>query len=194
MLQQLNVALAEADARTAAMRARVEEYSTRYNHLKSMSNAVPEVEAELAQLDRDYQVNKANYEKLVERRESAKMSGEMSTTSELVSFKIIDPPTTPQFPTGPNLARLFSLVLFGALASGIGIAFVISQIRPTFHDQNSLRELTGRPILGSVAMIWTDQEITRHKREIYAISFSMLFLLALYGILMAKAIQRIPTS
>lgn len=194
MLQQLNVALAEADARTAAIRARVEEYSNRYNHLKSMSNAVPEVEAQLAQLDRDYQVNKANYDKLVERRDSAKMSGEMSTTSELVSFKVVDPPTTPQFPTGPNLARLFSLVLFGALASGIGIAFVISQIRPTFHDQNSLRELTGRPILGSVAMIWTDQEITRHKREIYAISFSLLFLLALYGILMAKAIQRIPTS
>ena len=194
MLQQLNVAQAEAEARTAAMRARVEEYSARYSHLKSMSNAVPEVEAALAQLNRDYQVNKENYEKLVERREAAKMSGEMNTSSELVTFKVIDPPTTPQFPTGPNLARLFSLVLLGALASGIGIAFVINQIRPTFHDQNSLRELTGRPILGSVAMIWTDQEIIKHKRGIYAISFSLLFLLAVYGMLMAKAIQRIAAS
>lgn len=194
MLQQLNVALAEAEARTAAMRARVAEYSSRYNHLKSMSNAVPEVEADLAQLNRDYQVNKANYEKLIGRREAAKMSGDLDTTSELVTFRIIDPPTTPQLPTGPNLARLFSLVLLGAIASGMGIAFVISQILPTFHSQSSLREIAGRPVLGTVAMIWTDQEIIKQKRELYAIGLSLLFLLALYGILMAKAIQRIAPN
>lgn len=194
MLQQLNVALAEAEARTAGMKARVEEYSSRYNHLKSMSNAVPEVEAALSQLNRDYEVNKSNYEKLLERRESAKMSGDLDTTSQLVTFRIIDPPTTPQLPTGPNLARLFSLVLLGAIASGIGIAFVVSQIFPTFHSQSSLREITGRPVLGTVAMIWTDQEIFKQKREIYALSLSLLFLLALYGILMAKAIQRIASS
>lgn len=194
MLQQLKVALAEAEARAAAMRARVGEYSSRYNHLKSMSNAVPEVEAGLSQLNRDYEVNKSNYEKLVERREAAKMSGDMDTSSELMSFRIIDPPTTPQLPTGPNLARLFSLVLLGAIVSGMGIAFVISQILPTFHSQNSLREITGRPILGTVAMIWTDKEIIKQKREIYALSLSLLFLLALYGILMAKAIQRIAPN
>jgi polysaccharide chain length determinant protein (PEP-CTERM system associated) len=194
MLQQLNVALAEAEARAAAMQARVQEYTSRYNYLKSMSKAVPEVEAGLAQLNRDYEVNKSNYEKLVERREAAKMSGEMDTTTELVSFRIIDPPTTPQLPTGPNLVRLFSLVLLGAIAIGIGIAFVISQILPTFQSQNSLREITGRPVLGTVAMIWTDKEKIKQKREIYALSLSMLFLLALYGILMAKAIQRIAPN
>ncbi len=194
MLQQLSVALAEADARAAAMKARVEEYATRYYRLKAMSNAVPEVEAALSQLNRDYEVNKSNYEKLLERRETARMSGDMDTTNELVTFRIIDPPTTPQIPTGPNLGRLFSLVLLGAIASGISIAFVISQIRPTFHSQSSLREITGRPVLGTVAMIWTNQEIIKQKREIYALSISFIFLLALYGILMAKAMQRVlPT-
>ncbi|MBI5430607.1 MAG: chain length-determining protein [Nitrosomonadales bacterium] len=194
MLQQLNVALAEAEARAAAMSARVAEYSSRYNYLKSMSKAVPEVEADLAQLNRDYEVNKSNYEKLLERREAAKMSGEMDTTTELVSFRIIDPPTTPQLPTGPNLARLFSLVLLGAIASGLGIAFLISQIRPTFHSQASIREITGRPVLGAVAMIWTDQELVKQKREVYILSLSMLFLLALYGLLIAKAILRAAPS
>jgi polysaccharide chain length determinant protein (PEP-CTERM system associated) len=194
MLQQLTVALAEAESRVAAMKARVEEYTARYSHLKSMSHAVPEVEAALAQLNRDYEVNKSNYETLLQRRDAAKMSGDMDTTSELVSFRIIDPPTTPQFPTGPNLARLFSLVLLGAIASGIGIALVISQILPTFHSQHSLREITGRAVLGTVGMIWTEQETIKQKREIYALSISLLFLLALYGILMAKAVQRITPN
>lgn len=184
MLQQLNIALAQAEATVASMRARVEEYSSRYNRIKSMSNAVPEVEAALSQLNRDYQVNKDNYEKLLERRETAKMSGDMRATSELISFRIIDPPTTPQAPTGPNRAMLFSLVLLAALTSGIGIAFIMSQINPTFHNQSSLRETTGWPILGTVRMIWTEQEIIKRKRKFYAFCVSMLFLLGVYGTLM----------
>jgi polysaccharide chain length determinant protein (PEP-CTERM system associated) len=168
------------------MRARVAEYSSRYANLKSLSNAVPEVEADLAQLNRDYEVNKSNYEKLLERRETAKMSGEMSSTTELMTFRIIDPPTVPQIPAGPDRPKLFSLVFLGALLAGIGVAFMMSQIRPTFHSQSSLREITGRPILGSVAMIWTDQEKIKRKRRLYAFGFSLLVLLGLYGGLMVK--------
>lgn len=192
MLQQLNIALTEAEARVASMRARVAEYSSRYDRLKSLSNAVPEVEADLAQLNRDYEVNKSNYEKLLERRETAKMSGEMSSTTELMTFRIIDPPTVPQIPAGPDRLKLFSMVFLGALLAGIGVAFMMSQVRPTFHSQSSLREITGRPILGSVAMIWTDQEKIKRKRRLYAFGLSLLSLLGLYGALMVKMAPNMP--
>lgn len=193
MLQQLNIALTEAEARVASMKARVAEYSARYDHLRSLSNAVPEVEAELTRLNRDYDVNKSNYEKLLERRESAKMSGEMRSTTELMSFRIIDPPTVPQLPAGPDRPRLFSLVFLGALLAGVGIAFMMSQIRPTFHSLSSLREITGKPILGSVAMIWTSQEKTKRKRRLYAFGLSLLFLFGLYGALMVKVVSNTPS-
>ncbi|MDO8891144.1 MAG: chain length-determining protein [Sulfurimicrobium sp.] len=186
MLQQLKIAQMEAESRVASIRARVAEYSSRYAHLKSMSNAVPEVEADLTRLNRDYQVNKSNYESLIQRRESAKMSGEMSSTSELISFKIIDPPTVPTIPAGPDRLRLFSLVFLGAMLAGIGVAFILSQIRPTFHTQSSLREVAGRPILGTVAMIWTAQEKLKRKRRLYAFGLSLLSLLGLYSALMVK--------
>ena len=186
MLQQLNVALAEAEADVASMRARVEEYTSRYDRLKSLSNAVPQVEAELAQLNRDYQVNKSNYEKLLERRESAKISGELGSATDLMSFRIIDPPTVSDVPVGPDRSKLFSIIFLGSLLVGIGIAFVISQIRPTFHSQASLREITGRPILGSIPMIWTDQEKIKRKKRLYAFGLSLLSLLGLYGALMVK--------
>lgn len=190
MFQQMSISLAETEARAAAMRARVQEYSSRYYRLKSMSNAVPEVEADLAQLTRDYQVNKENYEKLIERRESAKMSGDMGATSELVTFKIIDPPITPQLPTGPNFKLLNSFVLLGAIAVGLGISLVMSQLVPTFNSLSDLREITGRPVLGTVARIWTIQETKKHKREIYVLSLSFILLLGIYGVLMAKVLQR----
>jgi polysaccharide chain length determinant protein (PEP-CTERM system associated) len=186
MLQQLNVALAEAEADVASMSARVEEYTSRYNRLKSLSNAVPQVEAELAQLNRDYQVNKSNYEKLLERRESAKISGELGSATDLMSFRIIDPPTVPDIPVGPDRSKLYSMVFLGAILAGIGIAFVISQVRPTFHSQASLRELTGRPILGSIPMIWTNKEKIKRRKRLYAFALSLLSLLGIYGALMVK--------
>ncbi|HSI23355.1 MAG TPA: XrtA system polysaccharide chain length determinant [Methylophilaceae bacterium] len=194
MLQQLNVALAEAEARVASMRARVEEFNARFNQIRSMGNAVPEVEAALAQLNRDYEVNKANYEKLLERREAAKMSGDMRATTELMTFRIIDPPTDPQTPTGPNRGLLYSLVLVLALASGVGVAFMMSQINPTFHSQSSLRETTGRPILGTVAMMWTGPEIVKRRKKLFAFCLSLLLLLGLYGTLMATMAPGIVVS
>lgn len=186
MLQQLNVALADAEADVASMNARVEEYSARYERLKSLSNAVPQVEAELAQLNRDYQVNKANYEKLLERRESAKISGDLGSTTDLVSFRVIDPPTVSDRPVGPDRAKFFSIVFLGSLLAGIGIAFVISQVRPTFHSQISLREISGKPILGSIPMIWTDTEKVKRRKRLYAFGLSLLSLLGLYVALMLK--------
>lgn len=186
MLQQLNVALAEAEADVASMKARVEEYTSRYERMKALSNAVPQVEAELTQLNRDYQVNKSNYEKLLERRESAKISGDLGSATDLVSFRIIDPPTVSDRPVGPDRAKFFSIVFLGALLAGIGIAFVISQVRPTFHSQASLREISGKPILGSIPMIWTDPEKSKRKKRLYAFGLSLLSLLGLYGALMVK--------
>lgn len=186
MLQQLNVALAEAEAAVASMRARVEEYTSRYDRLKSLSNAVPQVEAEFAQINRDYQVNKTNYEKLLERRESAKISGELGSATDLMSFRIIDPPTVPDMPAGPDRGKLYSIVFLGALFAGIGIGFIISQIRPTFHSPANLREVSGRPILGSIPMIWTDKEKIKRKKRLYAFGVSLLSLAGLYGALMVK--------
>tara|TARA_R110002073_G_scaffold187005_6_gene345670 strand:- start:1958 stop:3520 length:1563 start_codon:yes stop_codon:yes gene_type:complete len=184
MLQQLNVALADAEAAVASMQVRVEEYTTRYNRLKSLSSAIPVVEAEFIQLNRDYKVNKSNYEQLLERRASAQMSGELTSVSGLLSFRIIDPPTVPDKPSGPDRQLLFTFVLLGSLLFGVGVAFIISQIRPAFHSQSSLREVTGLTVLGTVPMVWTDQQKAERKRRLYMFSFSLLLLSVLYILLM----------
>ena len=166
------------------MKARVGEYEARYERLKSMSNTVPAVEVEMQQLNRDYSVNKANYEKLLERRASAEISGELTSTSGLMSFRIIDPPTVPELPSGPDRKKFLTLVLLGALAGGVGLAFVVSQIRPTFHSQITLRELTGLPILGTVPMVWTEKEKAKDRRQVYMFGISLLLLVACYVMLL----------
>jgi polysaccharide chain length determinant protein (PEP-CTERM system associated) len=181
MLQQLNVSLSQAEAQVASMRIRVEEYATRVARLRAQSASVPEVEAQLAQLNRDYQVNKENYQKLLERREQARLSGDLSSATDMLNFRVIDPPTVPLQPAGPNRLRLFSLVFVGALVAGIAVAFLMSQLRPTFLSQSTLREVTGLPVLGSISMNWTAEQTIRRKRRLAALGVSVLVLFGIYG-------------
>jgi polysaccharide chain length determinant protein (PEP-CTERM system associated) len=190
MLQQLTVSLSSAEASVASLRARVSEYQTRLARLRSQSVEAPEVEAQLAQLNRDYEVNRDNYQKLVERRESAKLSGDLSSATDMLTFRVIDPPVAPQVPSGPHRPRLFSLVLVAALLIGLGVAFLLSQVRPTFLNQASLREVTGLPILGSVGMNWTEEQKVRRKRRLKLLGASVFALFGTYGAVMAAILIR----
>ncbi|MFD2367919.1 XrtA system polysaccharide chain length determinant [Pseudoduganella sp. GCM10020061] len=190
MLQQLKVALTEADAKVAAMRARVQEYTARHERLLAQSNAIPEIESQLAQLNRDYLINKDNYEKLIAKREAAKLSGELTNTTEMMSFKIIDPPTLPQAPVGPNRPMLYSAVLLAALFGGPAAGLLISQVRPTFLGPAAMRQVTGLNVIGTVALNWTARALAQRRRGHYVLAVAVAALLAAYGGFLATALSR----
>ncbi|MEG2901433.1 MAG: Wzz/FepE/Etk N-terminal domain-containing protein [Massilia sp.] len=190
MLQQLTVQLSDAEARVASLQARVAEFSSRSGRLRGQGEQVPEIEAQLARLNRDYEVNRENYQKLVERRESAKLSGDLSSATDMLTFRVIDPPTAPNIPSGPNRLRLFSLVFVAALLAGLAGAFLLSQLRPTFLSQAALRDVTGLPILGSVSMNWTAEQTVLRKRRLLALAASVLVLFGLYGAGVAAILVR----
>lgn len=166
-IQQLKVALADSEAKVAGLSARVNEYSNRYNQFKAAANAIPQVEADFTQLNRDYQVNKQNYESLLARRESAHLSGEMDASTNVVDFRVIDPPRLPNQPSAPNRPLLMTAVLGVAALGGAAVALLLSQLRPTFNSRRELRDLTGLPILGSISMIWTKEQKRRARRGVW---------------------------
>ncbi len=190
VFQQLKVALGEAEATVASMRARVNEFQNRLTDLKSQANMVPQVEAEMSQLNRDYEVNKANYEKLLARRESATMSNEMDAGTGGMDFRVIDPPRVPLMPSSPNRPLLYTLVLLGGLLSGLALAFAMSQIRPMFTDREALREFTGLPLLGSVSMIWTPEQRRKSRRRTLVYAMTCFALLCAYGVVMTANLLR----
>jgi len=163
VFQQMKLALAESEARVASLQARVAEYQGRVKQLRESAELLPKVEAELAQLNRDYEVNKRNYETLVARRESANMSVEMESTSGMAEFRLIDPPNVPLKPSAPNRTVLMPLAGLAALGVGLALTFLLSQLRPTFLDGRDLREVTGLPLLGTVSA--TDDPKRKRRRR-----------------------------
>ena len=163
-VDQLRVSLAQSEASVAALTARVTEYTARYEKLKGSAGLVPKLEAELAQLNRDYDVNKRNYEMLVSKRESAAITGEMQAVASVVDFRMVDPPRVSPQPVFPNRAALFPLALLLALAAGAGAAYLARELRPSFYDGRSLRDATGLPLLGVVSLNVTDDTRAQRRR------------------------------
>jgi polysaccharide chain length determinant protein (PEP-CTERM system associated) len=189
LLQELKLAMVRTDAQVGALQARVREYSARHARLQARVSAVPEVESQLTQLNRDYDINKDNYEKLIGKREAAKLSGEVSTSTDMLSFRIIDPPFTPLFRYGPDRTLLYSLVLAAALLAAPGVAVLANNNRPTFTGPSQIRQVTRLPVLGAITMVRTGPVRRQRWRQFGLYVAAVAPLLIIYLALMFQAIR-----
>lgn len=181
----LNQMLATWEVQVAALKARVAEYSSRYSQALESAKAAPRLEAEASQLNRDYEINKQNYQDLVKRRESASMSGELDLAAGVADFRLIDPPRVSPKPVSPNRLVLLLMAMVLALAAGLFSAFAASQLRPVFYSASELRSKFAFPLLGMVSMLASDADVRREKTDL------LRFLLAsgsLIGIFVAALI------
>lgn len=163
--QELNRMLATLEVQVASLRARVGEYSARLNRARELMKVAPQVEAELAQLNRDYDINKKNYNDLVARRESAALSGDLESAAGVADFRLIDPPRVSPKPVAPNRLLLMPLALLAALASGVGAALFASRVQAVFFDGRSLRSVAGLPVLGVVTLARNEARLLRERSE-----------------------------
>lgn len=150
--QKIRVSLAETEAQVASLRAQLRAQQDRLDQIRATAGKVPQVESELAQLNRDYDVIRKNYDLLVARRESASLGLKLDESSQLADFRVVEPPRvspSPVFP-GRTVAGLMAVAV--SLALGVLAALGVDQVRPTFNDASTLREVTGRPVLGAIAV------------------------------------------
>ena len=164
--QELNRLLATSEVQVAALRARVGEYEGRFNRARELMKIAPQIEAEFTQLNRDYDLNKKNYNDLVSRRESAILSGELDSTSSVANFRLIDPARASPNPVAPNRLLLMPLALLAAVGAGLAVAFIASQLRTVFYDARTLRAAMGLPVLGVVTLVMDEQSVRQEKTDL----------------------------
>ena len=126
-MQRVKLALAEAEANVASMRVRLGETQARLAQMTAAANRVPQIDAEFAQLNRDYDVVRRQYEAMVAKREKAALSEDIDAT-RLAQFRVIDPPRVSPNPVFPNRTSLLFAVLLVVVAAGVGASFVVSQV------------------------------------------------------------------
>jgi polysaccharide chain length determinant protein (PEP-CTERM system associated) len=175
--QSIQLSLNQTDVEVAALRRELADHEKNVVDLRKMLDTMPQVEAEYARLNRDYDVTKANYTALVERLEKSRL-GEEATTSGSVRFDVIEPPNAAFAPISPKRTIMVLGILVAALGVGGGVAFLLFQLKPTFTSVRSLAQATGLQVLGSISMTWLDRDRAAVRRSYYRYGFALAGLFA----------------
>jgi polysaccharide chain length determinant protein (PEP-CTERM system associated) len=165
--QTIQVALNQAEVEIATLRRQLGDHQGRVAELRRALDTMPKVEAEYAQLNRDYDVNKTQYTALLTQLEKAKL-GQEADTSGSVRFAIVEPPNAEYRPVAPRRSLLVLVVFVLALGGGAGIAYLLQAIKPVFWSVRTLTEATGATVLGAVGAAFPN---TLRRRKTWDLAF-----------------------
>ncbi|MDB6091110.1 MAG: hypothetical protein JWN85_3894 [Gammaproteobacteria bacterium] len=185
--QSIQLALNQADVEIAGLRGELSDHQRKVTELRRMVDTMPQVEAEFARLNRDYNVNKAQYTALVERLEKARL-GESAEAKGSVRFEIIDPPTASFHPVSPKRSLLLLGALIVALVGGGAVAYLLTTLRPVFHTARQLGEITGAAILGVVSATRDAGKdvLLRRQYIVYSMACSVLFIALVVAVFVGR--------
>lgn len=163
---ELKAEINRASIEIETLKIRLVEQTGSVEVLQKAVDIIPDVEAKLAKLNRDYEITHKRYLSLVVRRESARLAQEVGLSGSNIKFRIIDPPRKPLKPSGPNRLLLLATVFLAAIAAGLGWGFLRYLLQPTFIDSSQLTNRIGLPVLGSVGLYMTDEHTKQRKIQL----------------------------
>ena len=179
--QDIKSEIVKTTVEIEALQLKAAEQEKTVRHLKESVNIIPEVEAQLAKLNRDYEITRGRYLSFVERRESASLAQQVGQSGSDISFRVIEPPRVPAKPSAPNRLLLLLGVLAAALAAGLGWGFLRYLLQPTFIDTSQIRDQIDLPVLGSVSLYLTPEHKKRRRVQLATFVMSVLLLVIAFG-------------
>ncbi|MDJ0710586.1 MAG: chain-length determining protein [Woeseiaceae bacterium] len=155
--QSLKISISEANAELSEITQKLADAEERVVYLRRMVDTIPEVEAQLARLNRDYEVNQTQHTALLKRLESARLSEEAEFRNEEIKFRVIEPPVEPLKPVGPNRYLFATVVLLAGLGIGGALSYLLNLVNPVFNAVDDLRHSLQLPVLGSISSYQNDE-------------------------------------
>ena len=179
--QELKVQESQARIEVSSLQIQLAEKQQRLQELQQSIDVIPQVEADLARLNRDYEVTRERYMSLVQRRESASLAQQVEQNNSDIFFRIVDAPIVPFFPSGPNRPLLLAGVLLVAL--GLGAAWCVLRflLHPVFVDYRQLKKMIDLPVLGAISMQMGAVEIRGRRLRLASFFLALILMFGVFG-------------
>ncbi len=175
--QSIQLAINKADVELAELRAELNEHRQRAQQLQQLLDKTPELEAQYAQLSRDYDINKKQYAALLASYDKARL-GEQAGNAGAVRFELVQPPAVSYSPVWPPRTKLLAIVLMLALGVGGGLAYALNQLHPVVGSPTGLRQLTGIPVVAVVGCAFPTRGALAIRRQIRWFALALACLIA----------------
>jgi polysaccharide chain length determinant protein (PEP-CTERM system associated) len=117
--------------------------------------SAPMVEQQLTSVNRDYELEKAQYSELTRKLRDATMAESVERNRRGEQFTVLYPAAYPTEPTKPVPIRVMLLSIVAGIATGAALTLLREYLDRSVHDVRDLRDELDVPVLGEVTRIQT---------------------------------------
>lgn len=159
LYQQLKRDLSTTKVEIDTLKTRLDETNRLLETERTRARKVHGGEATVAELTRDYEVNRDIYQDLIRRRENARVSMNLDVEQQGLTFRIHEPAILPLQPSGLRFLHFALGGLFLGLIAPFGALYGIQQVDPRIRFDSILSEKIGVPVIGNIPHLATRDEI-----------------------------------
>src|SRR5258706_16117366 len=164
--QQLRREQSQNQGTIEALQVRIAELQRQLQGEIGRGKRMHSGDARLAELTRDYQINRDIYQDLLRRRENARVSMNLDRDRQGLTFKIQEPVTLPQAPVGPRFLHfVLGGILLGILIP-IGLLCLRLQFDPRIRIGSAIAVAHKVPIITVVPHLWSPTELKSLRWEL----------------------------
>lgn len=178
---ELRSKLAAAQRRTAATASRVGSAQGMLESELARSRRIASSESALAELTRDYEVNRDLYQDLLKRRENARVSMNLDAERRGLSFRIQEPAALPLRPAGLRLLYVAAAGLLLAVLAPVLLLLAVVKFDPRVRAPRQVEALAGLPVLGVIPRFPTRASRARNLRRLSLAASLFLTVPIAYG-------------
>jgi succinoglycan biosynthesis transport protein ExoP len=143
----------------------ITQLTAQLNEYQARLNRAPVREQELADLTRDYEQSRKDYESLLAKKNQSELATNLNKSEEGEHFRMIDPPSLPTKPYSPKRFAFSLGGLFGGLALGLATVFLVDFLDDRIYDEKEFKELVPVDIMAEIPPLTTPEEETEQQRR-----------------------------
>jgi polysaccharide biosynthesis transport protein len=185
-LEKEKLASAEVDSRLKATLAEIEngrreseELRRRIRDVQAQLGQTPVREQELAELTRQHENAKANYQSLLQKKMGSELASNLEERQAGERFRLLDPASLPKKPEGRSKIVLIGWVL--AFGAGAAAMFLRQALDRSVHTPMDLEPYQWVPVLARIPTLRTaaDELRLRRRHRLEAVAVAAMVLIAL---------------
>jgi uncharacterized protein involved in exopolysaccharide biosynthesis len=122
------------------------------------------MEQQYADITRDYDQSKTDYEALLAKKNQSEMSTDLEKTQQGERFTMLDPPNLPVRPYKPNRLMLCGAGLGVGLVFGGGLAFGAEKLGGKIYSEREIKKFVPFDVIAEIPPIESLQEEISKRR------------------------------
>jgi uncharacterized protein involved in exopolysaccharide biosynthesis len=145
--------------------AEIKDEQNKISQYQARLNMAPVMEQQYADITRDYDQSKTDYEALLAKKNQSEMSTDLEKTEQAEHFRMLDPPNLPAKPYKPNRLMLCGAGLAVGLVLGGGFAFGQEKLGGIIYSEREIKKLVRFDVIAEIPTIESPAEQSAHVRS-----------------------------